>query len=506
MPTDPSTAPIRVAGWEASEPTVPPFDTSPLDPEDWEAFRDVLHGAADRLLNHVRGQRDWPVWQEMPDAVADGLEDAFGSEGMGPEAAWRVLEDRILPFGVGNLHPRFMGWVHGAGTAGGLLAGMAEAAINANLGGRNTGAARVEHAVLEWARGLFGFPEGSSGILTSGTSMATVIALVSARRAAAPHDVEEEGLGALAGTARLYTSDAAHSCVETAMRLLGFGRRSVVRVPTDERGRMRIDEMEAAIERDRDAGLRPFAVVGSAGTVDIGAVDPLDAIADVADRHDLWFHVDGAFGALLRLSPRLRDRVRGIERADSLAFDFHKWLHVTYDCGCVLVRDREHHRGAFRGRPRYLEGQPEGLAAGEPWFCDYGPELSRGFRALRVWFLLAEHGTDALARAIEASVDRATYLAARIDAEPDLERVAPAELQIVCFRVRTRPGEDGDELNARVVSELQRRGIAAPSTTRVGGERVIRCCLMNHRATRDDMDVTVDGVLRIVEELRRSRD
>jgi glutamate/tyrosine decarboxylase-like PLP-dependent enzyme len=478
---------------------------SPLDPDDWEAFRRRLHAAADRLLTHIRDQRHWPVWQEMPGTVADGLLNEVSAAGAGTDRAWEVLEEDILPFGVGNVHPRFMGWVHGAGTPGGMIALMAEAAMNANLGGRNTGAAKVEHAVLEWARGLFGFPEGSSGILTTGTSMATVIALAAARQAMTDWDVESEGLGARGETLRLYTASATHSCVETALRLLGFGRRALVAVDTDERGRIDIGALRARVRSDRAAGLEPFCVVGTAGTVDIGAVDDLEALADLCGDEELWFHVDGAFGAVARLSSRLAHKVAGIERADSLAFDFHKWLHVTYDCGCVLVRRKEAHRAAFGGRPRYLEGQPEGLAAGEDWFCDYGPELSRGFRALRVWFLLVEQGTDALAAAVEGSVDRARHLADRVDAEPLLERVAPVELQIVCFRVRPLAHEDGDLLNRRVVAELQKRGIAAPSTTRLDGQVVIRCCLMNHRATRDDMDVVVDGVLRIVGEMRRPR-
>lgn len=480
------------------------ISSSPLDPDDWESFRRLLHTAADRLLTHVRDQRHWPVWQEMPQGVAEGLLDEVSAEGAGSERAWQLLEEDILPFGVGNVHPRFMGWVHGAGTPGGLIALLAEAAMNANLGGRNTGAAKVEHAVLEWARTVFAFPEGSSGILTTGTSMATVIALASARQAMTEWDVEEEGLGARGEGLRLYTATATHSCVETALRLLGFGRQALVSIPTDGLGRIDLDLLAERVAADRAAGLRPFCVVGSAGTVDIGAIDDLEGLADFCDEEELWFHVDGAFGAMVKLSPRLAPMVAGIERADSLAFDFHKWLHVTYDCGCVLVRSAETHHAAFGGRPQYLEGQPEGLAAGEHWFCDYGPELSRGFRALRVWFLLVEQGTDALAAAIEGSVDRARHLAERVDAEPLLERVAPVELQIVCFRVVPLDGEDGDFLNQKVVAELQKRGIAAPSTTRLDGRVVIRCSLINHRATLDDMDVVVDGILRIVGELRRS--
>lgn len=477
--------------------------SSPIDPEDWEAFRSQLHAAADRLLAHVRDQRHWPVWQEMPDAVAQGLLAEVSPGGAGTKRAWELFEEDILPFGVGNVHPRFMGWVHGAGTPGGMIALMAEAAINANLGGRNTGAARVEHAVVEWSRRLFDFPEGSSGILTTGTSMATVIALASARQAMTEWDVEAEGLGARGEKLRLYTSTATHSCVETALRLLGFGRQALVAIPTDDGDRIDVDALADRVAADRSAGLEPFCVVGSAGTVDVGAIDDLNGLADFCDAERLWFHVDGAFGAVTRLSPRLAHKVAGVERADSLAFDFHKWLHVTYDCGCVLIRSREEHHAAFGGRPRYLEGQPEGLAAGEHWFCDYGPELSRGFRALRVWFQLVEVGTDALAAAIEGSVERARHLAERIDAEPLLERTAPVELQIVCFRVVPLEGEEGDLLNRKVVAELQKRGIAAPSTTRLDGQVVIRCCLMNHRATTADMDIVVDGVLRIVAELRR---
>jgi glutamate/tyrosine decarboxylase-like PLP-dependent enzyme len=489
-----------------STPELTPLATlDPSSPEEWEELRRTLHAAADRLLDHVRDQRQFPVWQEMPVEVAEHVGSLLGREGIGTEAAWRTLSEEILPFGVGNVHPRFMGWVHGAGTPGGLISSMAEAAINANLGGRNTGAARVERSVLEWAKDAFGFPDSASGILTSGTSMATVIALAAARQAIAEWDVEAEGLTAEGLTFRVYASGATHGCVTNALRLLGLGRSAFREVSSDGRGHLDTVQLRRLVAEDRAAGLRPLAVVGNCGTVDSGAIDDLDAIAEVCDDEKLWFHVDGAFGALAILSERLRPRLAGIERADSIAFDFHKWMHVTYDCGCVLIRNETHHRAAFRSRPEYLEGQPSGLAAGEPWFCDYGPELSRGFRALRVWFLLAEHGSDAVARAIEGAVDRADHLAARVDAEPDLERMAPADLNIVCFRVRPIEGEDADAFNAEVVAEVQKLGIAAPSTTRIDGTLAIRCCLMNHRATAEDMDVTVDGILHAAAELRKPR-
>jgi len=480
----------------------PESTLDPTDAEGWARIRTTLHTAADRLLDHVRDQRDLPVWQEMPDADAHEAASVLGPSGVGTGRAWQTLEEHILPFGVGNVHPRFMGWVNGAGTPGGLVASMAEAAINANVGGRNSGAARIERAVLSWAKKAFGFPSSASGILTSGTSMATVIALAAARNALADWDVEADGLGAEGHLFRVYAAGPTHSCVGSALRLLGLGRNALRRIGTDGRGHIDLDALRAKVAEDRDAGLRPLAVVGNAGTVDVGAIDDLGGIADVCDEENLWFHVDGAFGALAILSERLRPRLTGIDRADSIAFDFHKWMHVTYDCGCVLIRNETHHRAAFRSRPEYLEGQASGLAAGEPWFCDYGPELSRGFRALRVWFLLAEHGSDAVAGAIEGSVDRAEYLAARVDREDALERLAPADLNIVCFRVKPQRGEDPDAFNAEVVAEVQKRGIAAPSTTRIGGTLAIRCCLLNHRASMADMDVTVDGILHVANDLR----
>jgi glutamate/tyrosine decarboxylase-like PLP-dependent enzyme len=480
-----------------------PRTASTLDPPDWEDLRRHLHEAADHLLDHVRDCREGPVWREMPPEVAEELLDPITGQGAGTGRAWELLRQRILPYGVGNLHPRFMGWVHGAGTPGGLLVGLAEAAMNANVGGRNTGALNLERSVIAWSRDLFGLPQDSTGVLTSGTSMATVVALAAARRAHAEWDVEEEGLGSEGARFRLYASEATHNCVPKALRLLGFGRRALRTIPTDGGGRMRLDLLRQAIRDDTEQGLRPWAVVGNAGTVDRGVVDDLHGIADVAADEGIWFHVDGAFGALLRLSPAYRDRVEGIHRADSLAFDYHKWLHVTYDCGCVLIRDGEAHMGAFGGRPEYLEGHEAGLAAGAPWPSDHGPELSRGFRALKVWFLLVEHGTDALAEAIEGSVDRAQYLAERIEWEPLLELAAPVDLNVACFRVSPGPDEDGDDLNRAVVTELQERGIAAPSTTRVGSDLVIRCCIMNHRTTHEDVDTLVDGVLSIAAEMRR---
>jgi aromatic-L-amino-acid/L-tryptophan decarboxylase len=251
------------------------------------------------------------------------------------------------------------------------------------------------------------------------------------------------------------------------------------------------------IAQDRAAGARPFCVIGTAGTVNTGAIDHLAKLADICAQENLWLHVDGAFGALIALSDTLKPRLAGIERADSLAFDFHKWLHVPYGAGCVLVRRGDLHRATFAMTPDYLQRNARGLAGGDPWFCDYGPELSRSFRALKVWFTLKEHGVRRLAGAIERNCAQAQYLGERIRREARLELLAPVALNIVCFRFRGPGLEDAelDRLNAEIVADLQESGVAAPSTTTLGGRTVIRVCLTNHRTRQSDLDILLDATI-----------
>jgi glutamate/tyrosine decarboxylase-like PLP-dependent enzyme len=267
-------------------------------------------------------------------------------------------------------------------------------------------------------------------------------------------------------------------------------------VPTAPDYRVELDALRRAIEDDVTSGHRPFCIIGNAGTVNTGAIDDLDGLADLAAEKGLWLHVDGAFGALAMLARSRRPLLEGLERADSLAFDFHKWLHVPYDAGCILVRQEALQRQAFAAREAYLGGAERGLAAGDPWFCDYGPELSRGFRALKVWFTLKEHGLGRLGDLIEANCRQARYLADRIADHPDLEGLAPVTLNIVCFRYTDSRLEPAviDRINRALVQNLQEAGIAAPSTTQLGGKLAIRACICNHRTTLKDLDLLVAGV------------
>jgi glutamate/tyrosine decarboxylase-like PLP-dependent enzyme len=474
-----------------------PDPNESLDPADWEAFKGLAHRLLDDVLEHLRTVPERPVWRPVPPAVRQALAEPLPIEGRDIEGTWRDARKLILPYPTGNAHPRFWGWVHGAGTAGGVLAELVAAAINANCGGRDHGAIYVERQVVEWCRQLLDFPEGTSGVLVSGTSMATLIGLAVARHHLAGADVRTDGIRGAPAPLVGYASAEAHGSVARAFEILGLGRAALRLIPVDADYRIELEALRGAIARDRAEGARPFVAIGTAGTVNTGAIDDLMALADVCAREDLWLHVDGAFGALFALSPTLKPRLAGIERADSLAFDFHKWLHVPYDAGCVLVRRGDLHRAAFAMTPDYLRREGRGLAGGDPWFCDFGPELSRGFRALKVWFTLKEHGARRLGAAIERNCDQARYLAARIAAEPRLELMAPLALNIVCFRLRA-PGldEEGlDRLNADLVADLQESGIAAPSTTTLHGRTVIRVCLTNHRTRQSDLDLLIDVVL-----------
>jgi aromatic-L-amino-acid decarboxylase len=371
--------------------------------------------------------------------------------------------------------------------------------MNSNVGGRDHAAVYVERQIIAWFRDLFGWPQTASGLLVMGTSAANFVAAVVARTKALGVQVREHGIDQHTSRLVAYASAATHACVRKAIETAGIGSANLRVLPVDENHRVEPHRVAELIARDRAAGLMPFLIVGNAGTVDVGAIDPLEQLASIAAQERVWFHVDGAFGALAYLSQDLRPLLRGIERADSIAFDFHKWLHVPYDAGCVIVRDGELHRATFASEGPYITRMSRGLAAGEPWFTDYGPDLSRAFRALKVWFTVKEHGTRRLAHAIETNCAQARYLAARIESSGDFELVAPVVLQIVCFRPRTADLDDAavDRIVDEAVIRLQETGVAVISTTTVFGRRAMRASITNHRTATEDLDVLIESLREI---------
>jgi glutamate/tyrosine decarboxylase-like PLP-dependent enzyme len=444
----------------------------------------------DDILDFVEHIRERPVWRPIPEAVRKALREPSPEAPMALEEVHQAFLRYVLPYGTGNVHPGFMGWVHGGGNLPGLLGDMLAAGLNANLGGRDHMPIEVERQVLQWVRQWFQLPPEASGLFVTGTSMADFMAVLVARTAALGPGVRLRGVAGSRLVA--YTSAAGHACLARAMDMAGFGSDALRLVPVDRQGRLGLEALREALRRDRQEGLRPFLVIGTAGTVDTGAIDDLAGLAELAAQERLWFHVDAAYGALAILSPELAPLLEGIQRVDSLALDFHKWGQVPYDAGFLVVRDGALHRSTFASQAAYLRQESRGLAAGSPWPCDFGPDLSRGFRALKTWFTLKVHGTRRLGAVIAHTCHLAQALKARVEAIPQLELMAPVTLNIVCFRHR---GPEPDPLNLAIVIEVQESGLAAPSTTRLDGRVAIRVAIVNHRTRMRDLELMLEAVL-----------
>ena len=471
---------------------LPPHASETLDPRNWDELRAQGHRMLDDMIDYIADIRERPVWQPIPDAIRGQFRKELPRKPSDLADVYRDFTDFVLPYATGNVHPGFMGWVHGGGSAVGMLAEMLAAGLNANLGGRDHMPIEVERQIVAWTRQMFGFPATASGIFVTGTSMANLMAVLVARTAALGKLSRQRGIGEAGALLTAYTSKAAHGCITRAMDVAGLGSDALRCIAVDACHRIDVAALRETIARDRSAGLTPFLVVASAGTVDIGAIDDLKAVAGLCRKEDLWFHVDGAFGALAILSETLAPHLAGIEHADSIALDFHKWGQVPYDAGFLMVRDGERHRDAFAAPAAYLRRETRGLAAGAQWPCDLGPDLSRGFRALKTWFTLKTYGADRLGAIIARCCALAKYLEGRILAEPRLELLAPVNLNIVCFRFSA---DDADKVNGEVVVTLHEAGIAAPSTTVLNGRLAIRAAIVNHRTDIADVDRLVAAVL-----------
>jgi glutamate/tyrosine decarboxylase-like PLP-dependent enzyme len=463
---------------------------STLDPENWDSLRALGHRMMDDMVDHLANIAAQPVWRPMPEAVRGAFKSPLPTQRTPPETLYETFCETIAPYATGNTHPRFMGWVHGGGNPVSMLAELLAGALNANCGGRDHAGIAVERQVIAWAAQMLGLPAETSGLLLTGSSMANFVALLCARQKALGDDARAHGLAGHKLTA--YAGATAHRCIASALDMSGLGTKALRNIPVDANDQIDLGALQAALAQDLATGHTPFLIIGTAGTVDTGAIDPLDALAAIAKAAKAWFHVDAAFGALAALSPTHAPLLKGIEQADSVAFDFHKWAQVTYDAGCVLVRDPAIHLATFAQKTAYLAGAKRGLAGGEPWPCDLGPDLSRGFRALKIWMTLAAHGTAALGGIVDTTCALAQHLAARIAASNRLELLAPVRLNIVCFAPIGGTGAQTEAL----VADLQEEGLFAPSTTRLNGRLAIRAAIVNHRTTKPDIDALIEEILK----------
>ena len=469
-----------------------------LDPDDWSEALAISRGILDDAVAYLRDVRDRPVWKEMPPEVRAFFDAPLPTKPEPLAEVYREVAETVMAYPMGNIHPRFWAWYMGSSNFTGAIGDFLAAIQGSNLGGGSHAAALMDRQVVDWLKTMVGFPRSASGTLVSGGSMANIVGLAVARNVKAGVDVRELGVAAIEKSLCFYGSDQIHSCHRKAMEVLGLGNQALRRIPTDSALRMDVDALRAAIAKDRADGLAPCCVIATAGSVNTGAIDDLPALAALASEEDLWLHVDGCIGALIAIAPRNAYRVAGIEKADSLALDPHKWLHAPFEAGCALVRDASAHRATFAVTPEYLQSAPRGLASGE-WLHEWGLQTSRGFRALKIWMALKEHGVEKFGRLIDQDIDHAHRLSALIEAEPDLELVAPTNINIVCFRYRPS-GLDGaalKELNTEIMLRLQEEGLAAVSDTTVRGHHCLRAAINNHRTRGEDLEMLVRETLRL---------
>jgi aromatic-L-amino-acid decarboxylase len=469
-----------------------------LDPEDWTTASTMAHRIIDDAIRHLSQVRERPIWQEMPPHVRAAYLAPVPDQPTSLENVYAELSENLMPYPMGNIHPRFWGWYMGAGNFTGALGDFLAAIEGSNLGGGNTAAAQLDRQVVNWLKSMMGFPATASGTLTSGGSMANMVGLTVARNAMAGVDVRTEGVTNLPQPLRYYASDQVHSCHQKAMETLGLGSRAMRLVPSDQNFRMDIPSLEAMVAEDRAAGMRPACVIATAGTTNTGSIDDLKAIGEVCRREGIWFHIDGCIGALIKIAPMHHHLVDGIETADSLALDPHKWLHTPFEAGCALVRDRNLHFSTFALHGDYLEEKPRGVAAGEYLF-DYGFELSRGFKALKIWMSLKEQGVAKFGRLIDQNIAQGMYLTKLIERQPKLELMAPTAINIVCFRYRIEGANEAEHkaLNTEIMLRMQEEGTAVMTDTTIHNRHCLRAAINNHRTRREDLVLLVSETIRL---------
>lgn len=470
------------------------------DSIDTEELDRLLERAGAVVGEHWRTQPRRPAFRRAPADVARRVrEEPLPVEGASADAVLDRIRDDVVPWPMGVGHPRWWGFINSGSEPVSVAADLVAAGLDNPCLGTSQIATDVELVALRWIAELVGYPPSAEGILVSGGSVANLVGLAAAREAVAPGS-REAGVAAGPPGPRVYLSAMAHGSVGAAVETLGWGRRSLVPVEVGERGRMRPDALDRAIRDDRAAGRAPLVVVATAGTVNTGAVDPIDEIADVAEEHGCWLHVDGAYGAFAASLPERAELFRGIERADSVAADPHKWLYCTLDVGAALVRDPGRLEAAFGATGRYLERSPDAYAEGAAWFVDRGPQMSRAFRALKVWAVIRRLGVEGLRARWRSDIEVAAEVRRLAGEHPRLESLVPSDLSVFC--IRWLPGEGDPELfNRALLERIHRDGDAFVNSAVIGGRFALRGCVVNPRSTVADAKRFVERVVALAHEL-----
>lgn len=462
----------------------------PLEP-DGDERRQLANQTLEQALNYLEALPDAPANNPWDEVFAQRLEPEFPEASRDLEAVLSYVGQCVARPGIATTSPRFMAYIPGGGLFHSALGDFLAAVTNKYSGfaSASPGAVRLENACCEWMAKVIGYPDGSAGTLTSGGSLANLTAIVTAREALDP-----DGGGAL------YMTRFVHHCVDKALHIAGRGRSPRRLILTDDRCRMDVTALEEAIERDLADGIRPWLVVGSGGTIDTGSVDPLSEIADLCERHGIWFHVDGAYGGLFALCDEGRAKLSGIERADSVALDPHKTLFLPYGTGAVLVRDGQRLSQAFSASAEYI--RPLGESEVGPSPADLSPELTRHFRGLRLWLPLQLAGVAAFRAAQQEKLALARYFHARLSELPGFDAGPPPDLSVVAFR-HIPDSADAGLASQRLLQYLQQEGRVMLSGTRIDGRFYIRCAILSFRTHVEHIDEALEALVRGAAEIAR---
>ena len=474
-----------------------------LDPENWNELRSLGHKMMDDMMDTLENSGTFPFRFPSKEDL-ENLLIPLSEKGDGEEATYQIFKNHILPSTFVHTRPKFWALVAGTGSAYGMLTEMLTSGTN--LGIETTVASYYTHKqVIEWIKDLLEYPEGAGGVLVSGGSEANFTGLAVARNAKARQDMKVKGVQGISEKMTLYGSEEMHHCLERSVEILGLGNEALRWLPTDDECKIKINSLRKAVKEDIDKGMHPFCVIGNAGTVNSGAFDDFKALREVADKEDMWLHVDGAFGSWVKLSSTHKHLAEGIEFADSLAVDLHKWMYMPYGIGCTLVRDKLAHYSTFvyGHEAAYLKSTKELSADTLTNPHSLALPLSRNFTSLKAYMLLRAYGKNKYRRLIQQNLDQINYLAELIVKTPCLEVMAPVASNIVCFRY-TRDGlSEGEleELNHKIMGRIRMSDFGIISDTTIKGKYMLRACCVNHRSRREDFDYLVERLKELGKEL-----
>jgi len=469
-----------------------------LDPADWNDIKILGHQIIDDMVDYLKNIGETKPWTPIPQQVKDEFKKPLPHQPADIFEIYREFKQNILPYPAGNIHPKYFSWVQGTGTPMGALADLLAGVMNNNATIGDQSALYVDRQVINWCKELLNYPMDGSGILVSGGSIANITGLIVARNTIVGN-AKNAGVYAAAGKLTAYCSAETHNCVGKAAEVIGIGNQQLRKIQVNDRFEIDIEALKSKIKEDKANGFIPFCIIGNAGTVNTGAIDPLDELSQIAKDEKIWFHIDGAFGALAKLVPAYRERLKAIEEADSVAFDLQKWMYMQYEVGCILFKNATAHRAAFATAANYLTAHDRGLGAGPETISNYGMELSRGFKALKVWMSLKEHGLSKYADMIAQNIDQAFYLGDQVKQHQSLELMATVTMNIVCYRYN--PGNLDEEqlniLNKELLMRMHEQGVATPSSTLLYGKYAIRVAITNHRTRRKHLDEMIAGTIEI---------